>query len=129
MRFKYPVLFFLFPIFSLTLLSCATPKPVLYNDGKPLSITDYEKIAQAEYDKGRYENAIDAYNAIIKNYPENQKALAWAYYEIGFCYFVLKEYDNAEVNFRKVINEFQEPAAKKLSAEIMAKIEQEKKEK
>jgi tetratricopeptide (TPR) repeat protein len=129
MRFKYPVLFFLFPIFSLTLLSCATPKPVLYNDGKPLSITDYEKLAQAEYDEGRYENAIDVYSAIIKNYPENQKALAWAYYEIGFCYFVLKEYDNAEVNFRKVINEFQEPAAKKLSAEIMAKIEQEKKEK
>lgn len=129
MRFTSLILYFLLPIISLAMLSCATPKPVLYNDGKPLTITDYEKLAQTEYDQGRYENAIEVYRAIIKNYSENQKALAWAYYEIGFCYYVLKEYDNAEVNLRKVLNEFQEPAAKKLSGEIMAKIEQEKKKK
>jgi len=39
---------------------------------------------------------------------------------------VLEDYDNAEVNFRKVLNEFQEPAAKKLAGQIIAKIEQEK---
>ncbi|UCB47071.1 MAG: tetratricopeptide repeat protein [Spirochaetota bacterium] len=129
MRFAGLVVFVLVQILSLVLLSCATPKPVLYNDGKPLTITDYEKLAQAEYDEDRYENAIEVYRSIIENYPDNQKALAWAYYEIGFCYFVLKDYDNAMVNFRKVLNEFQEPAAKKLAGQIIAEIEQEKEEK
>jgi tetratricopeptide (TPR) repeat protein len=129
MRFTGMALLVLLPIISFATLSCATPKPVLYNDGKPLTITDYEKLAQAEYDEGRYENTIEVYRAIIENYPENQRALAWAYYEIGFCYFVLKDYDNAELNFRKVLNEFQEPAAKKLAEQIIAKIEQENKKK
>ena len=129
MRFAGLVLLMIIHILLLTFLSCATPKPVLYNDGKPLTITDYEKLAQAEYDEERYENAIEVYSAIIEHYPENQKALAWAYYEIGFCYFVLEDYDNAEVNFRKVLNEFQEPAAKKLAGQLIAKIEQEKEEK
>ena len=129
MRFSGLVLIILLQILSLSFLSCATPKPVLYNDGKPLTITEYEKLAQAEYDEDRYENAIEVYRAIVENYPENQKALAWAYYEIGFCYFVLKDYDNAEVNFRKILNEFQEPAAKKLAGQTIVKIEQEKEKK
>jgi tetratricopeptide (TPR) repeat protein len=129
MRFTALVLIILIPILPLTFLSCATPKPTLYKDGKPLTITDYEKLAQAEYDEDRYENAIEVYRTIIENYPENRKALAWAYYEIGFCYFVLEDYGNAEVNFRKVINEFQEPAAKKLAGQRIAEIEQEKEEK
>ncbi len=106
--------------------TCASNKPVLYNDGKPLTITEYEKIAQREYDNDHCEYAIEAYRAIIENYPENVKAQAWAHYEIGFCYYVLKEYDNAEKYFRRVINEFQDPAARKLTEKMIAKIETER---
>jgi tetratricopeptide (TPR) repeat protein len=112
-------------LFSLVLLSCATPKPVLYTEGRPLSITDYEKLALEEYDNERYENAIEVYSTIIENYPDNPKALVWAYYEIGYCYWRLKDYESAEFNFRKVLNEFQEPAAKILAGQMLGKIEAE----
>jgi tetratricopeptide (TPR) repeat protein len=110
------------------LVSCATKKVAFYKeDGSPLSITDYEKIAQTLRDDSKYERAIEAYEAIIANYPDNQKAVAWAYYEIAFCYFVLKEYSEAEKYFRIVINDYQEPAATKLAQDMLAKILEAKK--
>lgn len=115
-------------VFFLLFASCATKMPALYGeDGAPLSITDYEKIAQNERDSRRYENAIRAYEALIVNYPDNNKAVVWANYEIGFCYFVMKRYDEAEKHFRIVINEFQEPAARKLAQDMLAKIVEAKK--
>ena len=117
------------PFLALFFWSCATPKPVLYNEGKPLLITEYEKLALEEYENDRYENAIDVYRAIIENYPDNPKALAWAHYEIGYCYWQLEDYENAEVNFRKVLNEFQEPAAKTLAGQMLEKIEAEREKK
>ena len=97
-------------IFAAALLagavSCATKKPVLYTEsGEPLSITDYEKIAQKEFDEERYLNAADAYQAIIDNYPDNADAVVWAHYEIGFCHWMKKDYDKAGFYFRKVANE------------------------
>jgi TolA-binding protein len=110
------------------LFSCATPPPELYGpEGRPLSITDYEKLAQAEYDEDRYENAIQVYSAIIEHYPENQKAVAWANYEIGYSYFMMEEYEQAELYFRTVINEFEEPAAEKLSQKMLETIREQKK--
>jgi len=111
-----------------TASSCATKKPVLYNNNKPLTYYEYDKLAQREFDAGRYENAIEVYQAIIDNYSDNNAYLVWAYYEIGFCYKKLKDYVNAELYFRKVINEFQEPAATKLAQDMLVKI-LEKKEK
>jgi TolA-binding protein len=116
----------LIPIFTVIIVllaSCATKMPALSTEeGAPLSITDYEKIAQTERDNRRYENAVRAYEALIANYPDNVQAVAWANYEIGFCYFVVKRYDEAEKYFRIVINEFQEPAARKLAQDMLAKI-------
>lgn len=107
---------------SYTFLSCATKMPALYKDGKPLTITEYDKIAQKEFDNDRFENAIAAYEALIINYPDKLRASVWAHYEIGFCYYVQEEYDKAEIYFRKVTNEFQEPAADKLARDMLAKI-------
>ena len=101
--------------------------PALYSEsGDPLTIIEYEKIAQKEYDNERYDNAIMAYEAILENYQDNLRASAWANYEIGYCYFVQKEYDTAEIYFRKVLNEFQDPAAKKLAQDMLDKIVEEK---
>ena len=106
-------------------LSCASRMPALYDDnGDPLTIIEYEKIAQKEYENEHYGNAIIAYEAILKNYPDNPKASAWANYEIGYCYFDQKEYDTAEIYFRKVSNEFQDPAAKKLAQDMLQKIKE-----
>jgi TolA-binding protein len=108
--------------------SCATKKVALYKeDGSPLLITDYEKIAQTLRDDRKYGRAIEAYEAIITNYSDNQTAVVWAYYEIAFCYFVLKDYTEAEKYFRVVINEYQDPAATKLAQDMLAKILEAKK--
>ena len=115
----------------LLVLSCASKMPALYQeDGSPLSITDYDKIAQKEFDERRYDNAIAAYTAIISNYRDNAKALVWSHYEIGFCDLVKEDYDEAEFYFRIVINEYQDPAATLLAEKMIGKIveEREKKE-
>ena len=109
------------------MLSCATRMPSLYSDsGEPLTISEYDKIAQKEYDNERYDNAIAVYEAILKHYPDNVRASAWANYEIGYSYFAQKEYDTAEIYFRKVLNEYQDPASKKLAQDMLNKIVEEK---
>jgi tetratricopeptide (TPR) repeat protein len=111
----------------LTTVSCASKLPALYReDGSPLKITDYEKIAQKEFDERRYDNAIIAYSAIISNYPDNATALAWSHYEIGYCYYLKKELDQAEFYFRKVTNDYQEPAATFLADMMIGKIVEER---
>jgi outer membrane protein assembly factor BamD (BamD/ComL family) len=113
-------------IVSLFLLSltpsCASKKPVLYENGEPLSITDYEKIAQKEFDQGRYSNAIEVYQAIITHYPENTKALAWAHYEIAYCHFMKDDYEQARKYFRIVANEYREPAATTLAEQMLDRL-------
>ena len=112
---------------TMAVLSCASKMPALYReDGGPLLITDYEKIAQREFDERRYDNAIAAYTAIITSYPDNAKALVWAHYEIGFCYFVKEDYDEAEFYFRIVINEYQDPSATLLAEKMIGKISDER---
>lgn len=125
---KYNYLYFLFLlVLGCFMISCATRMPALYSDtGEPLTISEYEKIAQKEYDNERYDNAITAYEAILKHYSDNLRASAWANYEIGYSYFVQKEYDTAEIYFRKVLNEYQDPASKKLAQDMLNKIIEEK---
>jgi tetratricopeptide (TPR) repeat protein len=103
--------------------ACASRKIALYGkDGAPLSIVEYEKLAQSERDANRYENAIKAYGAVLQHYPENTSAVLWATYETGFCYFKLEKYVEAEEFFRRVVDEFQDPAATKLSEDMLSRI-------
>ena len=114
-------------IFGLCLFfpgACASSRRlVLYReDGSPLSIVEYEKLAQKERDINRFENAIKAYEAIIKHYGDNAGAVLWATYETGFCYYRLERYADAEVYFRKIVDESQDPTAKKLSQDMLKRI-------
>ncbi|RKY00379.1 MAG: hypothetical protein DRP54_05605 [Spirochaetes bacterium] len=118
-------LFFLILFFLVS--SCATQRLQLYKDGKPLKLSEYEKLALKEYTEGRYENAIKVYQAILKNYSSETYAVVWAWYEIGYCYYMMKNYPEAEKAFRKVINEYQDPAAKRLAQEMLGRIIEEKK--
>ena len=114
----------LFFVLALSLLdACASRRFALYRgDGSPLSILEYEKLAQKERDVNRYENAIKAYEAIMRYYGENTNAVLWATYETGFCYYKLERYADAEGYFRKIVDEFQDPAAKKLSQDMLTRI-------
>jgi tetratricopeptide (TPR) repeat protein len=103
--------------------ACASRKLSLYReDGSPLSIVEYEKLAQKERDANRFENAIKVYEAIIEHYGDNTSAVLWATYETGFCYYRLERYADAEVYFRKIVDESQDPTAVKLSKDMLARI-------
>jgi TolA-binding protein len=119
---KYFFLLTEFTVCMIIFQACASKPPVLYQNGKPFAISEYEKIAQKEFDDKKFTNSIAAYEAIIKNYPENTKAIVWAHYEIGFCYLMQKKYEDAERYFRIVINDYQEPAARKLAEDRIAEI-------
>ena len=119
--------FSLFLILLTLISSCATRRLQLYEDGSPLKLSEYEKLALKEYTEGRYENAIKVYQAILKNYSDEKYAVVWAWYEIGYCYYMLKNYSEAEKAFRKVINEYQDPAARRLAEEMLDRIVEEKK--
>jgi tetratricopeptide (TPR) repeat protein len=120
-RYAWALLLFGFCLFLAG--ACASRRFALYReDGSPLSIVEYEKLAQKERDVNRYENAIKAYEAIIKHYVDNANAVLWATYESGFCYYRLERYADAEGYFRKIVDEFQDPAAKKLSQDMLKRI-------
>ena len=114
---------FLFGLFIFFSGACASRRLALYReDGSPLSIVEYEKLAQKERDANRFENAIKAYEAIVEHYGDNVGAVLWATYEIGFCYYRLERYADAEVYFKKIVDESQDPTAKKLSKDMLARI-------
>jgi tetratricopeptide (TPR) repeat protein len=120
----YTSIFFLLGLCLFFPGACASSRRlVLYReDGSPLSIVEYEKLAQKERDANRFENAIKAYEAIIEHYGDNAGAVLWATYEIGFCYYRLERYADAEVYFRKIVDESQDPTAKKLSQDMLKRI-------
>ncbi|MFW6138240.1 MAG: tetratricopeptide repeat protein [Spirochaetota bacterium] len=126
---RYIIRGFLLTGAFLLVMSCATKQPVLYKDDRPLHLSEYQKMAQKKYEEERFREAIPIYRAVIKNYPENSSAVAWAHYEIGFCYYRMENYDQAMVYFRKVVNEYNEPAATKLAEHMMSKISEKKNQK
>lgn len=55
-----------------------------------------------------YRKAVAYYQYIIDNYSREDysKEIAWAYYEIGFCYYYQNKFKEAIDYFNIVINDF-----------------------
>lgn len=68
---------------------------------------ELEKIAQRYYEFNQYDNCIKVYQDLIKKYGDQfdryEKQLAWAHYEIGFCYLVTRRYEKALFYFKEVL--------------------------
>lgn len=93
-------LFLLF--FALILFSCNNT----VQKSDDLSFHEYSVRAKNAYDRKQYTESIRYQIEIIEKFggqKEYKKQMAWAQYEIGFCYLVMKDYDNARENFNKVI--------------------------
>ena len=98
--------FFFIILGSILITSCAST----------ISVTDEEKRypkiiaekAYTEFNEKRYNNAIAYYQYILDNYDRNifPKDVAWAYYEIGFCYYYQSKYKEALSYFDIVMKEF-----------------------
>lgn len=114
----------------LTAVSCITSQVAIEKNDTPLTLSQK---AQDYFSNKEYTAAISYYQAIIDNYKKDQfeKEIAWAYYEIGFCYFTMGNNDLANKYFNTVINDFSIQAprvlAEKIKLKIAAKIHADKK--
>ena len=59
----------------------------------------------AVFKAGRYEEAMDAFNSLLKKYPKSDRADN-AQFWIGECYMALKQYEQAILAYQKVIKTY-----------------------
>ncbi|MFC1504204.1 hypothetical protein ACFL6D_02180 [Spirochaetota bacterium] len=82
--------------------------------------------AQQYYEVREYKRAIREYSKILEIFSSKkakyEKELAWATYEIGFCYLVMKKYKRAFEYFDKVVKFYSAPAPKKLASDRIKEI-------
>ncbi len=113
-----PIFFLFFLIFS-----CTISKNFERPQKKAIrgSILYYSLVAQRHYDNRDYEKSIYNYQKIIDKFSEQKdiriEDFAWTYYEIGFNYFKLKDYDKALENFEIVLSDY----SNVLSATILSR--------
>jgi len=75
---------------------------ILASCGAPKQITHYDQLAMQSADSGHYEQAIQEWNEYIKTEKaKGIEAKSIAYAELGKAYFLLEQYEQAEVNFDK----------------------------
>ena len=97
---KYFLLLFLIQV------SCASLKDVTVQENIAPQIIS--EMAYEEFNNKDYKKAIKYYQVIIDRFDRTNyaKEVAWAYYEIGFCYYYMTKYEDAILYFDIVLNEF-----------------------
>lgn len=87
----------------------------------------YNFIAQKYYVWKEYEKAIFQYQKILKKFSNQpvkyNKELAWAEYEIGFCYYRLGNNGKATEHFERVINYYNQVSARILAQKVLTKVQ------
>ncbi len=108
------------------LASCASAVKISVEEER------YPKIiaekAYTEFGNKNYKTAIAYYQYIIDNFDRENysKDVAWAYYEIGFCYYYQKKYEEALTYFDIVINNFTVLPPRILAQKVMQDIYEKK---
>ena len=79
-------------------------------------------------DKGRelfleeeYKAAIYVFNILLKKHPKRTYHCAWAQYEIGMCYYLLKDFVKAKEAFMKVRQKYPLPRQPRILAQYLIK--------
>ena len=80
--------------------------------------------AYTEFNNKKYKRARAYYQYIIDNFDRENysKEVAWAYYEIGFCYYYQRKYKDALNYFNIVMNDFAVLPPKMLAQKVMQDI-------
>ncbi len=105
------------------LFSCSSTRQAVVFDDEELAVIIANK-ANEYFNKGDYKNAIAAYQVIIDRFDSDlyEKDVAWAYYEIGFCYYYDKKYEDAIGYFDVVLQDFTIMAPRVLAAIVLEDI-------
>lgn len=119
---KKIIFLILFIFYSIYLISCASAIKISSEEER------YPKIiaekAYTEFNNKKYKKAIAYYQYIIDNFDRENysKDVAWAYYEIGFCYYYQRKYKLALDYFNTVVNDFAVLPPKILAQGVMQDI-------
>lgn len=95
-----------FLLFLFIQVSCASFGEVIVEDNiAPQIISEF---AYEEFNNKNYKRAIKYYQIIVDRFDRETypKEVAWAYYEIGFCYYYMNKYEDAILYFDIVLNDF-----------------------
>ena len=113
------IIFIFILLFIFSLISCASAIKILPDEERYPQIIA-EK-AYTEFNNKKYKRAIKYYQYIIDNFDRENysKDMAWAYYEIGFCYYYQKKYKKALEYFNIVMNDFAVLPPKMLAQKVM----------
>jgi len=121
--------YFFFLVSLVIFLSCSTSTKQTKVDSiktDNMKISDLMQKAQTFFQYNEFSNAIKIYKKILNKYSKNkndyENYLAWANYEIGFSYLVLKKYKLAIKYFQIVIENYSIQAAMKLSKDRIKEI-------
>jgi len=114
-------------ILLIFLLFCAcAATPVRFDESKETLPSYYAEIAQQHYNNKKFLSAIRVYEQLIKRFADKkdlyEKDLAWAHYEIGFCYLVRKQNKSALNFFNSVLKNFDTLAPRTLAQQRIDEI-------
>lgn len=98
-----------------------------YRSMRSNSVHELEGVAMEMYQMGHYRSSISTHKKIVKkclSQPEKfQENLAWATYEIGFCYLKLGRKKEALKYFQKIGSNFGSPEISILSEQRIKEIQ------
>ncbi len=75
--------------------------------------------AAERYSVYDYKNALVYYQAVLDNHPESYEDVAWARYEMGYIYYVQKQYEKAREYFEAAAASQQAPHGVVILSEMM----------
>ncbi len=104
------------------LFGCSATQVVDFDDNE-LAVIISNK-ANEYFEKRNYNMAIKTYQVIIDRFDpvEHESDVAWAYYEIGFCYYYKKKYQDAINYFNIVLQNFTTAAPRILASIVLEDI-------
>lgn len=119
-------IFVFLSVFVFYLISCASVLKISPEEERYPQIIA-EK-AYTEFNNKKYKKARSYYQYIIDNFDRENysKEVAWAYYEIGFCYYYQRKYKDALNYFNIVMNDFAVLPPKMLAQKVMQDIYEKK---
>jgi len=87
-------------------------KTVNLSEDKVIKVAAFCQLADMQLDSGDFNQAIESYNLILKDYPDSPRA-DYAQYQLGIAYIKSSDYDSAVKAFKSLKQKF--PDSKLLS--------------
>lgn len=123
--------FFSILFISVLVTACGSSRVTIPDN---LSPEELIQKGQEASDKNKYNQSIQYYEAIIKQYPFHLDEICAAEYEIAFIHYKQKKYDMAVTEFNTLLSRYDTPDEqllppqfKRLATLVLAKIAEKKK--